>query len=109
MIGCHVIYEAVAVALVGHGIAGVLESYSDAVDVLGYKEEQTHGSPCEGPCFASLAHAVDALYGVAGVTLFLDSGRLGGVFLPGGKWDPVVLSFDRILPTLNSLRYCRSR
>ena len=63
MIGCRVVDETVAVELVGHVIAGVLESYSNAEDV----QERTHGSPGDGPCFASLAHTVDALYGVAGV------------------------------------------
>ena len=67
MIGCRVVDEAIAVVLVGHGIAGVLESYSDAKDVLGFEEERTHSSPGDGSCFASLAHTVDALYGVAGV------------------------------------------
>ena len=67
MICGSVIDEAVAVSLVGHGIAGVLESYSDAEDVLGFEEEQTHGSPGDGPCFATLAHTVYSFDGVAGV------------------------------------------
>ena len=67
MVGGGVVDKAVTVVLVGHGIAGVLESYSNAEDVLGFKEERTHGSPGDGPYFATLAHTIYSLDGVAGV------------------------------------------
>ena len=64
--GC-VINKAIAVALMCDSAIGVLKNDTGTKNVLGFKEEGANSHPRDGTSFTTLANAVDAADGVAGI------------------------------------------